>query len=116
MPILTQQVSVSEYALARDGTSMRATGRPPHRRSAHVLPWFRFVCAEGDRSRVLLTFSSLVTVEGRGLSALLAAVSAMRVARLIQPTENEAKFRVRGDNADPYRGPAITSITVQRFE
>ena len=73
--------------------------------------------AEGDDSRIQLVFSShLVTVEGRGLAALLAAISAQRVVRLIQPIESEARFSVRGNAASDYRGPGITSITVQKFE
>jgi hypothetical protein len=63
-----------------------------------------------------LSPSLLVTVTGHGLAALLAAVSAHRVVRLIQPTENEAKFSVRGTAAFDYRGPGIDSITVQKFE
>jgi hypothetical protein len=41
------------------------------------------------------------------------ALAENRVSRLIEPAENEAKFGVRGPNAAPYGGPAITAITVE---
>jgi hypothetical protein len=115
MPILTQSVSVSE-----DWQIDESDTKPPSlavqlRRAAYVLPWFRFVYAQGDDATVRLAFSShLVTITGHGLAALLAAVSAHRVVRLIQPMENEAKFRVRGSG--PYSGPGITAITVEEAE
>jgi hypothetical protein len=58
----------------------------------------------------------VVTVVGHGLTALLDALADNWVSRLIQTTENEAKFQVRGDNATPYRGPAITKITVEETD
>ena len=83
------------------------------RRRAHVLAWFRVVYAEGDNSEVTLMFAShIVTVKGHGLATLLAAVSTQRVVRLVQPTENEAKFGFRGSAADKYDGPGITDISV----
>ena len=84
------------------------------RRSWYVLPYFRFIYASGDESQVRIEFSShVVTVVGHRLAVLLEALVENRVSRLIQPTENEAKFGVWGDNATPYRGPAITAITVE---
>ncbi len=84
------------------------------RRRAHVLPWMRFVYAEGDNDQVKIAFAShLVTVTGHGLAALLAAVAAQHIVRLIQPTENQAKFGVRGIDATPASGPGITDITVE---
>ena len=86
------------------------------RRSSHVLPWFRFVHAQGDNSMVKLAFAShIVTITGHGLAALLAAVAAQRVIRLIQPTENEAKFDVRGPASSQYSGPSISDISVEQF-
>ncbi len=83
------------------------------RRRAHVFPWMRFVFAEGDNDQVRIAFAThTVTVSGHGLAALLAALAAQQVVRLIQPTENEAKFGVRGPNAGRYTGPGITEITV----
>jgi hypothetical protein len=117
MPILTQQVSVSEDWHIDESDTKPASLIVQQRRAAHVLPWFRFVYAEGDDARVQLVFSShLVTVNGHGLIPLLAAISAHRVVRLIQPTGSEANFSVRGNTASDYRGPGITSITVQKFE
>ena len=117
MPILTQQVSVSNDWQVDESDAKPASLIVQLRRSAHVLPWFRFVYACGDDATIQIVFSShLVTVTGNGLAALLAAISAHRVVRLIQPTENEAKFGVRGNGASDYRGPGITSITVQKFE
>jgi hypothetical protein len=87
------------------------------RRQAYVLPWFRFVHAEGDNTQVKITFAShLVTVNGHGLAALLAALAAQRVIRLIQPSENEAKFGVRGEGSPRYSGPSITEIKVEELK
>lgn len=87
------------------------------RRQAHVLPWMRFVFAQGDNHRVQLAFAShMVTVTGHGLAALLGALAAQQVVRLIQPTENEAKFKVRGADSEAYSGPGITDITVEQFK
>jgi hypothetical protein len=84
------------------------------RRSTHILPWFRFVYAEGDNSQVKITFTShLVTVNGFGLAALLVALAAQKVVRLVQPSENEAKFGVRGEGSSKSAGPGISDITVE---
>ena len=67
-----------------------------------------------NQFQVRIEFSShVVTVSGHRLAVLLEALAENRVSRLIQPTENEAKFGVRGPNAAPYGGPAITVITVE---
>ena len=87
------------------------------RRCAHVLPWMRFVYAEGDNDQVKIAFAShMVTVTGHGLAALVAALAAQQVVRLIQPTENQAKFGVRGAHAGADSGPGITNITVEEFK
>lgn len=86
------------------------------RRRAHVLPWFRFLYAEGDNAIVRIAFGShLVIVSGHGLAALLAALATQRVVRLIQPTESEAKFGVRGESQTKQTGPSIANITVEPF-
>lgn len=59
--------------------------------------------------------SYVVTVVGHGLTVLLDALADNRVSRLIQPTENEAKFGVRGANAVHYNGPAITVEEVEQL-
>jgi hypothetical protein len=87
------------------------------RRRAYVLPYFRLVCAEGDDSQVKIAFAShLVTVTGHGLAALLEALATQRVVRVVAPTENEAKFGVRGVSAMNYTGPSITAISVEQPE
>jgi hypothetical protein len=66
---------------------------------------------------VKIAFAShLVTVGGHGLAALLAALATHRVVRVIQPTENEAKFGVRGTGSLKCNGPSITDITVEEFK
>jgi len=84
------------------------------RRSMQVYPWFRFNKAKGNGSSVDLEFDDdVITVTGKRLDVLLRAVAEHRVLRLIQPTENEAKFDVRGDKATLQTGrPTITQILI----
>lgn len=84
------------------------------RRSIHVLPWFRFEYAEGNSEKVELYFGEhTVTVHGNRLHLLLTAVAQHRVIRLIQPTQSEAKFNVRGEPAISQNGrPVIHQILV----
>jgi hypothetical protein len=106
-----------DWQLAEEGGAKPPSLVVQLRRGLHILPWFRFVYAEGDNGLVKLAFAShLVTVTGHGLAALLAALATQRVVRLIQPSENEAKFGVRGPGAGRYTGPAITDITVEQFK
>jgi hypothetical protein len=87
------------------------------RRSAHIFPWFRFAYAEGDNSLVKIAFAThMVTVSGHGLAALLADLAGQRVLRIIQPTENEAKFGVRGAGSMRQSGPGITDISVEAIQ
>jgi hypothetical protein len=87
------------------------------RTRAYILPYFRFVYAEGDNSLVKIAFAShLVTVTGSGLAALLVALASNVVVRIIQPTENEAKFGVRGPSASKHNGVAIHDISVEEPE
>jgi hypothetical protein len=84
------------------------------RQRAYVLPYSRFVYAHGDDSQAQLWFAThIVTVEGHQLLKLLEDLAAERIQKMIEPAENEAKFGVRGPNAAPYGGPAITAITVE---
>jgi len=101
---------------AEDGTKpVSLVVRLRHR--AHVLPWFRFMYAEGDNIQIRIAFAShLVTVTGKGLAALLAAIATQRVTGIVQPTENEAKFGVRGPGAGRYTGSSITDITIAPFK
>jgi hypothetical protein len=118
----TTTVPVSElvsedWQLAEENTE-RPTALAVHlRRRAHILPYFRLIHAEGDDSQVRIVFAShSVKITGHGLEALLAALSTQSVVRLVQPTETEAKFGIRGLNATKVNGPAITGITVVRTE
>ena len=114
----TTPVPASAWASKDWQLETNADLKPAHlvvqlRRRAHVLPWMRFVFAEGDNDQVKIAFAShTVTVAGHGLAALLAALAAQQVVRIIQPSENEAKFGVRGSNAGRYTGPGVTDITV----
>jgi hypothetical protein len=115
--------TILELVLASEDWQFAEEGTKPAslviqlRRRVYVLPWFRFVYTEGDNAQVLAAFAShLVTITGNGLTALLAALATQRVIRLIQPTENEAKFGVRGSGAAKYDGPGITDITVEKFK
>jgi hypothetical protein len=75
------------------------------RKSSFILPWFRFVYAEGDASQIEIVFSThIVSILGHGLGGLLNGISSQRLVRITQPTENEAKFRP---------GPVITSLKVE---
>ena len=86
------------------------------RRAVFVFPWFRFVYAEGDNTRAEIVFSThAILVTGQGLAALLAAVAGQRVIRVIEPSENEATFAVRGPGARKHDGPAVHSIKVTKF-
>jgi hypothetical protein len=102
----------NDWQLAEDGT------RPASlviqlRRDVFVLPWFRFGYAQGTNTHAVIVFGShTVVCEGWGFASLLAGIAGHRVVRIIEPTENEAKFGVRGDNAEKYVGPGITSIKV----
>ena len=82
-----------------------------------MLPYFRLVCAEGDNALVKITFTShMITVTGYGLTTLLLALASDIVVRLNQPTENEARFGVRGSSSAHYSGPSITDITVEEIK
>jgi hypothetical protein len=111
------ELASEDWQLADDDGSKPASLVVQLRRRAHVLPYFRFICAEGDNSQVKIAFAShLVTVTGHGLAALLGALATHRVLRVIQPTENEAKFGVRGCGSVKCNGPSITDITVEEFK
>ena len=111
------ELASEDWQLADEDGSKPASLVIQLRRRAHVLPYFRFVYAEGDNSQVKIAFAShLITVTGHGLVALLAALATHRVVRIIQPTENEAKFGVRGPGTAKYDGPGIADITVEQFK
>jgi hypothetical protein len=74
----TTAIPASAWASEDWQLETNADLKPAHlvvqlRRCAHILPWFRFVHAEGDNDQVKITFAShLVTVTGHGLAALVA--------------------------------------------
>ena len=87
------------------------------RRGVHGFPWIRLVHFEGDNTDVTMDFAShTVTITGQGLAALLAAIAGQRVIRVIEPSENQATFGVRGPGVATYIGPAVHSITVKKFD
>ena len=108
--------SASDWTLAKD--EHKAVSLIVHqRRSSLVLPWFRFVYAQGDDSKLQLIFAThLVSINGEGLGPLLEAAAANRVLSVTEPTQNEAKFGVRGPNAGDHDSAAIHSITVEKFK
>lgn len=121
MSTLTQETSnLPESELASEDWLLAEDGKRPAslviqlRRKTYVLPWFRFAYAEADgQTGALIAFAShMVNLEGWGLSSLMAGVAGHRVVRIIEPTESEAKFGVRGLNAAQYVGPGITKLTV----
>jgi len=113
-----------ESALASEDWQLAAEDAPKpislvvqRRREVLVLPWFRFVYAAGDNTQVEIVFAThVVNVEGFELAALLAAVSFQNVIRLIEPSEKEARFGVRGAHGNKQMGPGIQSIAVSKVE
>ena len=70
------ELASEDWQLADEDGSKPASLVVQLRRRAHVLPYFRFVYAEGDNSQVKIAFAShMVTVTGHGLAALLAALA-----------------------------------------
>ncbi len=113
----TTQLASEDWHLIDEGGSKPNSLIVQLRRRAYVLPYFRFVYAEGDNSLVKITFTShLITVSGHGLTTLLFALASNIVVRLNQPTENEARFGVRGSISAHYSGPSITDITVEEIK
>ena len=111
------QLASEDWQLVEEGGSKPNSLIVQLRRRAYVLPYFRFVGAEGDNSLVKITFAShRITVTGNGLAALLISLASNIVVRLNQPTENEARFGVRGPTSTTYSGPSITDITVEEFK
>jgi hypothetical protein len=72
-----------------------------------------FKKAEGNHSSVDLEFGDdTITVTGNRLDVLIRAIAEHRVVRLIQPTENEAKFDVRNGAVRQTGRPTITQILI----
>ena len=112
-PTITPLASAFDWQVSPEGSGKPAL-TVQLRRKIYVLPWFRFVSAEGDDGHATVSFAShTISIEGHGLAALLEAVSSQRLVRIVQPTENEGKFRVRGEGANPYAGPGISGIKIE---
>ena len=107
--------SVSEdWQVAADNSSKPVALIIELRTQVYILPWFRFVYAEGTQEQIKLQFAShVIAISGHGLAALLGPIAAQRLRRISEPTGNEAKFGVRGPDAAAYRGPGITEIVVE---
>jgi hypothetical protein len=112
------ELASEDWQLAsEDGAKKPAALVVQLRRRAYVLPYFRFIYAEGDNSLVRIAFTShVVTITGYGLAALIPALAMNLVVRIVQPTENEARFGVRGPGVAKHSGASITDITVEEFK
>jgi len=114
----TNTLSVSEdWQIAAENEPKPISLVVQGRHDVFVFPWFRFVYAEGDNTQVEIVFAThVVNVAGYELVGLLAAVAFQKVIRLIEPSEKEARFGVRGSLATKQIGPGIRSITVVKLE
>lgn len=112
------ELASEDWQLAgEDGAKRPAALVVQMRRRAYVLPYFRFIYAEGDNGLVRIAFAShMITVTGHGLAALIAGLATNAVVRIIQPTENESRFGVRGIGMAKYSGPSITDIIVEEIK
>jgi hypothetical protein len=113
LTIATASASKSDWQIAEEGTKPLSLV-VQLRRKTIVLPWFRFIASEGDDSRVDIVFAShVIHVTGHSLSALLSDLASQGVVRLLQPTESEAKFGIRGSEGASVSGACITDISVE---
>jgi hypothetical protein len=114
MPVLTESAIESpDWQLATKENTPVSLVVQKRAGGVHIFPWMRFVWAEGDNNTVKLAFAShVVTIKGQGLAALLVAVAAHGVFRVIEPTDREVQFGVRGNGPNRYSGPSIQSISV----
>ena len=110
------ELASEDWQLAEDGAAKPIALVVQLRRQALVLPYMRFIFADGNNSVMRIAFSShMVKVTGEGLAALLAAFASQSVIRIIQPTDTEAKFGVRGSDSARIDGPCILDISVEEF-
>ena len=108
-----ERLASEDWQITDDGVRALAL-TVQKRRGVCVLPYMRFVAASGDGNAIKIFFAShIVLVSGSRLDILLDGLALQRVHRLIEPTENEGKFGVRGVDAQRYDGPAIHRIEVQ---
>jgi hypothetical protein len=87
------------------------------RRRALVLPYRRFLYAQGNDSQVQIAFAShLITVTGHGLASLLTALAAQQALWLIQPAESEVKVDNPGSTTGEPTSPSISKIAIEPFQ
>jgi hypothetical protein len=87
------------------------------RRRTLVLPYRRFLYAEGNNAQVQIAFAShLITVTGHGLASLLTALAAREALRLIQPAESDVKVDNPESNMAKHASPVISKITIEPFQ
>jgi len=109
---VSQSVSSPDWQVLNEGKATMLVVQT--RKDVTVFPLFRLLYSRGDNTTVTLAFDSHdVILIGQGLAAVLAALAAERLIRLIEPSENEANFKFRGAAANKYDGPAIDRITVK---
>jgi hypothetical protein len=87
------------------------------RRRAFVLPYSRFLYAEGNNAQVQIAFAShLITITGHGLASLLTALAARQPLRLIQPAESDVKLDNPESNIAKPAGRVICKIAIEPFQ
>ncbi len=109
--------SASEsWLLADDDGVPSASLMVQLRRRALVLPYRRFLYAQGNDAEVQIAFAShLITVTGHGLGSLLIALATQQALRLIQPTEGEATLFTRGPDTATPGSISICKIAIEPF-
>jgi hypothetical protein len=86
------------------------------RRRALVLPYRRFLYAQGNDAQVQIAFAShLITVTGHGLGSLLIALAAQQALRLIQPAESEVTICSLGPDTAVASRLSICKIAIEPF-
>jgi len=109
--------SASEWLLTDENSSQSASLVVQLRRRALVLPYCRFLYAEGNNAQVQIAFAShLITVSGHGLEPLLTALAARQALRLIQPAESDVKVDNPESNMAKHASPVISKIAIEPFQ
>jgi hypothetical protein len=110
--------SASENWLLTDENSSQSASLVVHlRRRSLVLPYCRFLYAEGNNAQVQIAFAShLITVTGHGLASLLTALAARQALRLIQPAESDVKVDNPESNMAKHASLVISKIAIEPFQ
>jgi hypothetical protein len=105
------------WLLADEDDSKPASLVVQLRRRAWVLPYRRFLYAEGNNAQVQIAFAShLITVTGHGLDSLLTALAAQQALWLIQSAESEVKVDNPGSTTGEPTSPSISKIAIEPFQ